>query len=559
MSGKIPEKGTFLFSSENLPEYISNSQLIKILSMLPPVSAVEQIKLILSKVNSFISFQSIIIKNDVKEPQTSKQSNIVDYNKINERKNSISSLNSSERKTENILNSGNISSGKNIFKPKSNQNDKFYIKDKIFLKKRGFNSTTSLKKYSKLIFKVVLGVTLSILELFTKKIKNFNLASVKNTPTILLNNKKIIISIFSIIILVIAFVSTTLLNKKTNTKKIENQQYLDAIVMIEQKLNKAESSMLYSNEDKTKTLVIEITKLINSVSNDQNRDTEKLADFNKKLELITNQLKKVIDINSSQILLEYKDVNSSANIDTITFLSKTNIIYAADSNQNSIYTYNTENKISATILEIDNKLTNLKRSTILNNDNIYYLNNKNIVEFKTNDETINILPIDLSSDSKAYSSMASYGNRIYIINKELSQIQRYTYNTNGFISPLPWLNKTIELKDAIDLAIDGYVYLLKNNGEILKFLKGNKRDLILDDIDPKLEQPINIQVSQDLDFMYVLEPKNKRIVVFTKDGKFINQYSNNNLTPESFQIDEENKILYFLANNKLYSYRMTHY
>ena len=56
ISGEIPAGSYFVFSSEAMPEYISNRDLISIISKLPPIVAAEQIKNILAKINSFIPF-----------------------------------------------------------------------------------------------------------------------------------------------------------------------------------------------------------------------------------------------------------------------------------------------------------------------------------------------------------------------------------------------------------------------------------------------------------------------------------------------------------------------
>ena len=54
ISGQIPEKGIFIFTNEALPEYVSSKQLIQITTTLPPLSAVEQIKGMLTKINSYV-------------------------------------------------------------------------------------------------------------------------------------------------------------------------------------------------------------------------------------------------------------------------------------------------------------------------------------------------------------------------------------------------------------------------------------------------------------------------------------------------------------------------
>jgi len=63
VSGKIPVNGYFLVINEALSEYLSNKQLIRIITKLSPAGAAEQIRNLLEQINSYVSFLGIIIKN----------------------------------------------------------------------------------------------------------------------------------------------------------------------------------------------------------------------------------------------------------------------------------------------------------------------------------------------------------------------------------------------------------------------------------------------------------------------------------------------------------------
>ncbi|MEA3463938.1 MAG: hypothetical protein U9R14_02600, partial [Patescibacteria group bacterium] len=67
ISGSIPANGYFIFTNEALPEYLSNKQLIDIVTTLPPTGAAEQIKNMLIRINAYVSFLGIIIKNTAEQ------------------------------------------------------------------------------------------------------------------------------------------------------------------------------------------------------------------------------------------------------------------------------------------------------------------------------------------------------------------------------------------------------------------------------------------------------------------------------------------------------------
>ncbi|PKM88966.1 hypothetical protein CVU83_00800, partial [Candidatus Falkowbacteria bacterium HGW-Falkowbacteria-2] len=102
ITGKIPPSSYFLFCNEVLPEYLSNKDLITIITKLPPMVAAEQMKASLSKVNTYVPFLGIIVKNtyglsasDLKEDSGAEIAQSAH--------NSISHLNYTERRTEQML------------------------------------------------------------------------------------------------------------------------------------------------------------------------------------------------------------------------------------------------------------------------------------------------------------------------------------------------------------------------------------------------------------------------------------------------------------------------
>ena len=98
------------------------------------------------------------------------------------------------------------------------------------------------------------------------------------------------------------------------------------------------------------------------------------------------------------------------------------------------------------------------------------------------------------------------------------------------------------------MAIDGEIYVLKNTGEVKKFLKGSQQDFQLDIIDPKFEEVDKIIISPNLDYIYILEKKNKRLAIFSKKGAFIMQYKLETMhNLKDFTVDEKNQEIYFLA------------
>jgi len=202
ISGQMPTNGYFLFTNETLPEYLSSKQLIEIITKLPPVSAAEQIKSILSKVNAYVSFLGIIIKNTTGlKPISLTAENALPRGDQNVSvQNSISDLNYTEDRTEKIMASYGLINFKKwlkvpidflamtIVRIRPNQINKqagkekmFLMKDKMFFKKK--QAWISFKK-------IITGLKIIILYLTKLLVYLFHLITNREQQKILLDKIK---------------------------------------------------------------------------------------------------------------------------------------------------------------------------------------------------------------------------------------------------------------------------------------------------------------------------------------------------------------------------------
>ena len=61
-----------------------------------------------------------------------------------------------------------------------------------------------------------------------------------------------------------------------------------------------------------------------------------------------------------------------------------------------------------------------------------------------------------------------------------------------------------------------------------------------------------LHVSETDKYIYIMESGQKRLAVFEKNGDFRLQYTGQNLDKlKDFAVDEEKKLIYFLAGNKI--------
>lgn len=149
------------------------------------------------------------------------------------------------------------------------------------------------------------------------------------------------------------------------------------------------------------------------------------------------------------------------------------------------------------------------------------------------------------------SAIDLFGSNFYILNGD--DIEKYrapSSNSSSYFSEKPSFEA-----NPISFSIDGSVWILEDNGSIVKFTKGKRETFEM----KGLLAPFgaNSQIYTDVDYanLYVLDVKNQRVVALSKKGEFQNQYEWNEFAnANSFSIDEKNKKGYVIVNDTLNSF-----
>lgn len=179
--------------------------------------------------------------------------------------------------------------------------------------------------------------------------------------------------------------------------------------------------------------------------------------------------------------------------------------------------------------------------------------------FKFNTDTNKLDPSQISGGSfETANNISSYIGNIYLLDSILGQIYKHSLSGDTFGAGESYINAGgIDIKNSKSLAIDGDIFVLRENGEVLKFTKGKLQDFSLRDTPTpysKIEKPIKIYTNDDMSSIYILDAGKNRILEYAKDGGYIHQYvlpSNlNNIS--DFSVNVKNKKLWLLNDKSVY-------
>ena len=164
-------------------------------------------------------------------------------------------------------------------------------------------------------------------------------------------------------------------------------------------------------------------------------------------------------------------------------------------------------------------------------------------------------PIETNGEWKRGVGLASFFGNLYVLQADEHQIWKYALTQGSYGKAEPFVTDGTKFDNAIDIAIDGQIYILRSDGTVTRFNKG-KADSFSLAAPPKptesIAQPKQLFTTRESSRLYVLD--GGRILAFDKSGAFQAQYAFKNIdTIQGFTLDEGKKVFTILTDTKLYA------
>jgi len=155
----------------------------------------------------------------------------------------------------------------------------------------------------------------------------------------------------------------------------------------------------------------------------------------------------------------------------------------------------------------------------------------------------------------------SFGGNLYTLDVNARQVWRYQPSGEGYPSlPEGYFDTTSPgIENAIDMAIDGNVYLLETNGSVHKYLGGQAAAFDIVGLPTPIQQPVAITVDTETpedSSVYIADRSGARIVQLSPDGRFIRQIrsvASEFDMIDDMLLDEQAQRLYVISSGRLYS------
>lgn len=163
----------------------------------------------------------------------------------------------------------------------------------------------------------------------------------------------------------------------------------------------------------------------------------------------------------------------------------------------------------------------------------------------------------------APAAVDSFFGNLYVLDPPANRLWRYLPTADGYsAAPENYFpaDQSIDLTGAVDLAIDGAIYVLFKDGRISKFEGGQAVPFNVTGLDKPFSNPITIFTApnETVQHLYIADAGNRRVVQLNKDGTFMRQFKPREGEGVSFAnlqdiyVDEIGERLYVLDSNNLY-------
>jgi len=379
-----------------------------------------------------------------------------------------------------------------------------------------------------------------------KKLKNIP-EYYKKLP--ILRKSLLIISI----ILIAFFIQSIGHLKQQKIKEEQFKYYQELLGQIEDKKTELEASLIYNSQDKAAAILLSIEDLVSKLPQDSKEQKDKLLEIKNQIKKLSFKTKLIEEIENVKELVDYSKLTNSPSISSMLV---DNTIYSITEDNNLL-----EMKLSdLSVNKKDQGQLNLPKPTslLLSRDNFIVTHQDNKFSRITDDK---IKPIEIKFPENNIKIDCSniYGNNLYTLSQETNKIYKHLPSGEDFAIGKPWITEEINLNKVVSMTIDGSIYVLKSDGTILNFFKGKQQAFNFENTNALLTSGKKIWTSSDSDYIYVLDSLGKKLAVINKDGKLIIQYYSEEFTNlKDFIVDEENKKIYILANNKIFEIEATH-
>ena len=157
----------------------------------------------------------------------------------------------------------------------------------------------------------------------------------------------------------------------------------------------------------------------------------------------------------------------------------------------------------------------------------------------------------VSDEKRSTISIDVFGGNIYALQKDGGIVR---FAVDSFSDSNYFKEEVGKPIEPASFTIDGSVYVLQNNGEVKKYTRGKLDPFGIKGVVTQIGSGALIDTAEGFSNLYILDRKNKRIVILEKNGNFKTQLQWSELSKaSSFAVDEKAQKAYIVIDSSVFA------
>ncbi len=333
-----------------------------------------------------------------------------------------------------------------------------------------------------------------------------------------------------------------------NLDKEKYAEYNIAINNSAEELKRAEKLALMEDKESANAILGKVEGRVVQILNEGYFRTESVQILDKVKEL-RDQVNNIQRISNPKILADLSTKRTSINLLGMAELGGKLFAYE----YNALYETILDQIEDPLTVSDSEKIT--AATAMSSKDLIIFLTESNkILEFNDGQFSLGETSDEMWKKSNA---IAVYSKFLYLLAPQDNQIWKYERRKNSYDGAKEY-NLDADLSKALDLAIDGNIFVLSEGGEIIKLYRGNRQEFNIDNINAEDAENVNkIFTLPDQNYIYLLNSQKNSILVVRKLSNGRGDYQRQIILEGVGQIvdiyvEQNEQKLFALGKDKIY-------
>lgn len=360
-------------------------------------------------------------------------------------------------------------------------------------------------------------------------------------------NKKIILTV-ALVALVVFAQSIVFLGQRSRNAK-EAEELAGLFRTVEENILDARSALSFGDLSGAQDLLRENLSRLGELSPRRKQDRERAEELTAETEAVLQETRNIRDVSTLIMKADFTTLSPEATGTLL--LAAGGTLYSLNPNTNALYAIGMDELRLTVIPPPDFTLGKLALATV-DGERLLFLNSDNaLFAYSTGTRSWSALTLPIPAGEHTFTAMTVFRDRLYLLDTTGNQIYRFPKVSGGYGGAFSWIRDEItDLTGAVDLDIDGAIYVTMENGAVRRYFQGARESYSLTGADPEVNSAASLWVSEAGTDLYILDTPGKRIVRFTKEGRFLEQYQLSTETvPVAFEVDESGGRVFVLTGS----------